>query len=181
MLFLLIRSSLQWLEAHGLGFLRVFTFVTFQSIVAVLVAFLFCIVLGPSVIDWLRRNKIGDLSKFDQADVDKLMEGKNGTPTMGGVLIIASIALTTLLLADLSNFYVLMGLMCLLGMGAIGIVDDWLKLTAGRRAGNRQGLQGPEKLVGQIGLAAILAYFTYRHGAANAVAHELYLPFIKQA
>jgi phospho-N-acetylmuramoyl-pentapeptide-transferase len=181
MLFLLIRSSQQWLENHGLGFLRVFTFVTFQSIVAVVVAFAICIILGPSVIDWLRRNKIGDLSKFDQVDVDKLMEGKSGTPTMGGVLIIASIALTTLLLADLRNFYVLMGLVCLLGMGAIGIVDDWLKLTAGRRAGSRQGLEGPEKLIGQIGLAAILGYFTYRHGAANVVAHELYLPFIKQA
>ena len=74
-----------------------------------------------------------------------------------------------------------MGLICLLGMGAIGIVDDWLKLTAGRRAGSRQGLEGPEKLIGQIGLAAILGYFTFRHGVNNDVAHELYLPFVKSA
>ena len=132
MLFLLVRFSQEWLEAHGLGFLRVFTSVTFQSTFAVLLAFFICILLGPSVIEWLRRNKIGDLSKFDQADIEKLMQSKAGTPTMGGVLIIASITLTTLLLADLRNFYVLMGLICLLGMGAIGIVDDWLKLTAGR-------------------------------------------------
>src|SRR5205085_8881705 len=77
------------------------------------------------------------------------------------------------------NFYVLMGLVAVIGFGAIGAFDDWLKLTAGRHAGSRQGLQGPEKLIGQIGLAAILSYFTFRHGSANAVAHELYLPFIK--
>ena len=180
MLFLLVRSSQEWLEAHGLGFLRVFTSVTFQSTFAVLLAFFICIVLGPGVIEWLRRNKIGDLSKFDQADIEKLMESKAGTPTMGGVLIIASITLTTLLLADLQNFYVLMGLICLLGMGAIGMVDDWLKLTAGRRR-KPAGLEGPEKLVGQIGLAAILGYFTFRHGINNDVSHELYLPFVKSA
>src|SRR5688572_26760530 len=125
MLFPLIKSSQAWLDAHGLGFLRVFTFVTFQATVAVVIAFLFCILLGPAVIDWLRRNKIGDISKFDQAELDRMMESKSGTPTMGGVLIIASIALTTLLLADLDNFYVRLGLVCLLGMGAIGMVDDW--------------------------------------------------------
>ena len=179
MLFLLIKSSQAWLEAHGLGFLRVFTFVTFQATVAVVVSFLLCILLGPRVIDWLRRNKLGDLSKFDQKEMDEKMKGKNGTPTMGGILIIASILFTTLLLADLKNFYVQMGIIALVGLGAIGAIDDWLKLTAGRRAGSRQGLEGPEKLLGQIGLAALLSYFTYRHGAANPVAHELYLPFIK--
>ena len=179
MLFLLVRSSQDWLEAHGMGFARVFTFVTFQATVAVVMSFLFCILLGPRVIGWLKKNKLGDLARFDQAEMDKKMAGKNGTPTMGGVLIIASILITTLLLADLRNFYVEMGIVALVGLGAIGAIDDWLKLTAGRRAGSRQGLEGPEKLIGQIGLAAILSYFTFRHGAANPVAHELYLPFIK--
>src|SRR4051812_37297996 len=149
MLFLLVKSSLDWLEAHGLGFLRVFTFVTFQATVAVVASFLFCVLLGPRVIDWLRRNKLGDLARFDQAELDQLMADKKGTPTMGGVLIIASILITALLLADLRNFYVLMGLVALLGYGAIGAFDDWMKLTAGRREGSRQGLEGPEKLVGQ--------------------------------
>jgi phospho-N-acetylmuramoyl-pentapeptide-transferase len=179
MLFLLVRSSQDWLEAHGLGFLRVFTFVTFQATVAVVVSFLFCILLGTPVINWLRRNKLGDLASFDQAELDEMMRNKKGTPTMGGVLIIAAILVTTLLLADLRNFYVLMGIVAVTGCGLIGAFDDWMKLTAGRREGSRQGLEGPEKLVGQIGLAAILSYFTYRHGAANAVAHQLFLPFIK--
>jgi phospho-N-acetylmuramoyl-pentapeptide-transferase len=181
MLFLLVKFSQDWLEAHGLGFLRVFSFVTFQATVAVVVSFLFCILLGPHVIEWLRRNKLGDLASFDQSEMDRLMKSKTGTPTMGGVLIIASIVLTVLLLGDLRNFYVQMGLIAVVGFGAIGAFDDWMKLTAGRRAGNRQGLEGPEKLLGQLGLAAILSYFIYRHGQANAVAHELYLPFIKHA
>jgi phospho-N-acetylmuramoyl-pentapeptide-transferase len=179
MLFLIVKNFQPWLDAHGLGFLRVFTFVTFQATVAVVTSFLFCIILGPWVIAWLKKNKLGDLAKFDQAEMDRKMAGKNGTPTMGGILIIASILITTLLLADLRNFYVQMGIVALVGLGAIGAIDDWLKLTAGRRAGSRQGLEGPEKLIGQIGLAAILSYFTFKHGAANPVAHDLYLPFIK--
>jgi phospho-N-acetylmuramoyl-pentapeptide-transferase len=180
MLFLLIRSSQPWLDAHHLGFLRVFTFVTFQATVAVVISFLFCMILGPGVIAWLRRQKVADQAKFDRADMDEMMKQKQGTPTMGGILIIASIFVTVLLLADLRNFYVLMGMICLLGMGAIGAIDDWLKLTAAKRAGDRQGLQGPEKLVGQIGLAAVLSFFTFRYGAQNPVTHDLYLPFLKE-
>ena len=104
MLFLLIRSSLPWLEAHNLGFLRVFTFVTFQATVAVVLSFFFCIFLGPPVINWLRRHKVGDQAKFDHVDMDAMMKDKSGTPTMGGILIIASILVTTVLLADLRNF-----------------------------------------------------------------------------
>ena len=70
MLFLLIRSSQAWLDAHGLGFLRVFTFVTFQATVAVVISFLFCMILGPGVIAWLRKQKVSDQAKFDRADMD---------------------------------------------------------------------------------------------------------------
>src|SRR4051812_11451528 len=59
MLFLLVRKMLDWLEAHDLGFLRVFTFPTFQSVVSVIVAFLMCVLLGPGVIEWLRRQRSG--------------------------------------------------------------------------------------------------------------------------
>src|SRR5215211_6286639 len=156
MLYWLVKSNLSWLEDHHLGFLRVFTFVTFQAVVSILTSFLISILFGPRVIAWLRKHKLGDISKFDQADMDKAMEKKQGTPTMGGLLIISAIAGTTILLADLHNFYVQMGLVCLLGMGAIGASDDWLKLTAGRRNNSRQGLEGPEKLIGQIGLGLIL-------------------------
>src|ERR1043165_2717816 len=107
MLFLLIRSSQPWLDAHGLGFLRVFPFVAFQATVSVVLSFLFCIVVGPGVISWLRKQKVADQAKFDRPDMDAMMKTKAGTPTMGGILIIASIFVTVLLLADLRNFYVL--------------------------------------------------------------------------
>jgi phospho-N-acetylmuramoyl-pentapeptide-transferase len=179
MLYWLIKSNLPWLEDHHLGSLRVFTFVTFQAVIAILISFLLSVLMGPKVIAWLRRHKLGDTSKFDQAEMDHIMESKQGTPTMGGLLIIGAITLTTLLLANLHNFYVLMALVCLLGLGAIGAVDDWLKLTAGRRSGSRQGLEGPEKLAGQIGLAVILSFFIYRHGRDVPVTHALFIPFMK--
>jgi phospho-N-acetylmuramoyl-pentapeptide-transferase len=179
MIYLLVKHLQAWLDAHELGFLRVFNAITFQSAVALVVGFLLVITLGPRVIGWLRRQKIGDLASFDQADVDKLMEGKKGTPTMGGVLIISAIALTTGLLADLSNFYVQMALICLIWLGAVGATDDWLKLTAGRRAGSRQGLTSLEKLMFQIGLGVLLAYFTYNYGSQLEDTQRFYLPFFK--
>jgi phospho-N-acetylmuramoyl-pentapeptide-transferase len=179
MIYLLVKHLQAWLDAHELGFLRVFNAITFQSAVALVVGFLLVITLGPRVIGWLRLQKIGDLASFDQAEVDKLMEGKRGTPTMGGVLIIAAIALTTALLADLSNFYVQMALICLIWLGAVGATDDWLKLTAGRRAGSRQGLTSLEKLMFQIGLGVLLAYFTYNYGSQLEDTRRFYLPFFK--
>src|SRR5438045_749286 len=175
----LVKRFLPWLEAHDLGFLRVFTFVTFQSTVSILLGFVLVVALGPGVIEWLRRQKIGDRPEFDQADVNKLMEAKKGTPTMGGVLIIFSIAITTLLVADLSNFYVRMALVCLVWLGGVGAADDWLKLTAARRGGSRQGLTTREKLLFQIGLAIILSYFTYRYGQNVPQATHFYFPFVK--
>ena len=179
MLYLLVEGFREWLEAHGLGFLRVFTFAEFQTTAAILVSFLFCILLGPRVIAWLRKQKIGDHPNFDQAEIDKLMASKKGTPTMGGLLIIVSIVFSTLLLANLRNFYVEMALVCVLWLGAVGATDDWLKLTAARRAGSRQGLTSLEKLLFQIGLGVVLAYFTFNYDRFTT--HTLYFPFLKSA
>src|SRR5688500_16986944 len=179
MFFYLVERFLPFLEAHDLGFLRVFTLVAFQSTVAILLGFLLVVTLGPRVIEWLRRQKIGDRPEFDQAEINALMEGKKGTPTMGGLIIIFSIALTTVLVADLGNFYVQMALVCLIWLGGVGAVDDWLKLTAARRGGSRQGLTGLEKLMFQIGLAVILSVFTYNYGRNLPPAVHFYFPFFK--
>ena len=179
MLYLLVKHLLPWFEQHGLDFLRVFRYVSFRAILAFAVSFVTCIALGPGMIRWLRRRKIDDLAGFDQVEVDKLMAGKKGTPTMGGLLIVGAIAVATLLLADLGNFYVSMALVCLLWTAVIGAADDWLKLTAGRRAGTRQGLYSKEKLAFQVGLAVVLSYFTYRHGGGRVETHTLYFPFFK--
>jgi phospho-N-acetylmuramoyl-pentapeptide-transferase len=180
MLFLFARHFRDWLESHNLGFLRVFTFTTFQAVAAVLVSFFICILMGSRVIEWLRRKKIGDNPNFGQVDLDKLMEGKKGVPTMGGLLIIAAIATSVLLLADLSSFYVRMALLCLIWLGGVGAVDDWLKLTAAHRTGSRQGLTSLEKLLFQIGLGVLLSVFTYYYGRDVDVARTLYVPFFKE-
>lgn len=180
MIYFLVQHTQDWLDAHSLGFLRVFRAVTFQSTISLVLSFLICICFGSRVIAWLRRQKIGDLATFDQADIDKLMEGKKGTPTMGGVLIIAAIAITTLLIADLHNFYVRMALICLIWLGAVGATDDWLKLTAGRRSGSRQGLTSLEKLLFQVGLSVLLAVFTYHYGGELLPTRRFYFPFFKE-
>ena len=177
MLYLFADHFKNWLEAHGLGFFRVFRFVTFQATFAIVLGFPLHRCLGPSVISWLRHQKIGDLPSFDQAEIDKLMEGKKGVPTMGGLLIIFSIATTVLLLGNLQNFYVEMGLLCLIWLGCVGAIDDWLKLTAGRRSGSRQGLTSREKLLFQIGLGVLLAYFTWYYGSNEE--RFLLFPFSK--
>ena len=133
MIYILIKSSLEWLEAHNLGFLRVFTYTTFRAVAATVLSFLICVVLAPRVIRWLRSQKIADLAGFDQAEIDKLMSSKKGTPTMGGILIISSIAVTTLLLCNIrDNFYVHMAIVCMFWLAVVGATDDWLKLTAGK-------------------------------------------------
>ena len=179
MLHRLVADNLDRLDAAGLGFLRLFVSAEFGALSAVLVAFAVVMLLGGPTIAWLRRQKIGDVPDFDDARMNAAMAGKKDTPTMGGLLIVSGVAATTLLLADAGNFYVQMGVICLVWLGAVGAVDDWLKLTAGRRGGGRQGLTSREKLLLQVGLALLLGYFAWRHAAALPEATRLYVPFLK--
>jgi phospho-N-acetylmuramoyl-pentapeptide-transferase len=184
MIFLLVNHFHAFLATNRLGFLRLFLDVTFQTAVATLLSFVIVILCGPRTIGWLRKKKIGDRPNFDQEQIDRLMEGKKGTPTMGGILIIGAIAATVLLLADLGNFYVQMALICLVWLGGVGAADDWLKLTLYARTqekpASRQGLTTLEKLLFQIGLAILLAIFTYRYSTYEA-SHTLFFPFFKRA
>lgn len=177
----LIEHCYGWLQGHGLGGLRVFLSAPFRAMLSIPLGFFICILIGPRYIDWLVRQKIGDQPNFDQADLNDLMAQKKNTPTMGGVLIIGSIVGSILLLADLRNFYVLMGLVCVVYLGALGGVDDWLKLTKHRRGegSDRQGLRSSEKLIFQVGLGLMLGVFTFLHGRNVPANHTLYFPFLK--
>ena len=178
----LIELLYPWLKAHGLGGFRVFQSAPFRAMLCIPLAFLICIVAGPAFIRWLVKQKIGDNPNFDTADLNDLMAYKKNTPTMGGVLIIASIIGSVLLLADLRNFYVKMSLLCAVYLGVLGGIDDWLKLTKQRRAENkdRQGLRSLDKLLFQIGLGILLGIFTYLHGRDVPSNHTLYFPFFKE-
>ena len=181
MLYLLADTFRDALERSGFGFLRLFTSDAFGAIAATLFSFVICVGAGPGVIRWLRHKKIGDHPEFDQAEINAQMAGKRGTPTMGGILIIGSILLSAGLLADLRNFYVVMGLICVALFGAVGAVDDWLKLTQARRQGGRDGLSMSEKLLFQTAIALVLSGFLYYYGRRVGVATTFYVPFFKAA
>jgi phospho-N-acetylmuramoyl-pentapeptide-transferase len=150
---------------------------TLRALLAILLSFTFCLILGPRFIAWLTRQKIGDNPNFDEPNLNDAMSYKKNTPTMGGVLIISAITFSTLLLADLRNLYVCLALICLLSLGALGAIDDWLKLTKHRRGQtkDRQGLDSKQKLIFQFALGAVLGYFTFRYARNTA----LYIPFLK--
>ncbi len=154
---------------------------TFRALAAALLAFAMVVFSGPRVIRWLRRKKIGDTGATDAESLRSAAGSKKNTPTMGGIMICGAIVLSTALLADVRNFYIVLGLVVVVWLALLGGVDDWLKLTAASRpGGSRQGLYAWEKLVFQIGLGALVGYFVYTHGDSDAPAdlgHVLNLPF----
>jgi phospho-N-acetylmuramoyl-pentapeptide-transferase len=103
--------------------LNVFRYITFRTIYAALTAFFICYFLGPWVIERLTRLQVG---QYIRDDGPKSHLGKAGTPTMGGVLIVGAIAVSTLLWSDLTNPFIWIALLVLLGFAAIGFIDDYL-------------------------------------------------------
>ncbi len=139
----------------------------FRGTCAAMLCFVLTLLFAPRVIRQLIKWKLGDRPEFDHASLNELTRDKSNVPTMGGLMILASIGLATLLLADLGNFYIQMGMVCMVWLGAVGAVDDWLKLTAGRRAGLRDGLKMYEKLLFQLGLGVVLGFYVYKFGRGN--------------
>lgn len=187
MLFNLLDATRDWLAEVGLyRFVMVLDQVQFRALFATLLAFVVVLAAGRPVIRWLVSMKIGDIPRFDVAALDRAMASKKNTPTMGGLLIAGAMLFATILLADLTNFYVQMSIVLVIWMAALGGVDDWLKLTAASRPGaSRQGLHSWEKLVFQLAIGLLLGYFTYVHGAPQvegappSLAHALTLPFMR--
>jgi phospho-N-acetylmuramoyl-pentapeptide-transferase len=182
MLYLLTDRFQSLLEQIGLfPLVRVFLQLEFRAFAAVLVAFAITLIAGKPVIRWLRRQKVGDNPEFYNERLNDMMKAKSGTPTMGGILIVGAITVTTVLFGDIVyNRFVHLALLVLLWLAAVGSFDDWLKLTASRRTpGTREGLFAWEKLLFQLGMAALVTFFLYRHGAvtANEAALSLNLPF----
>lgn len=140
----------------------------FRAAMAVLLGFVIVWALGPRVIRTLTRFKIGDRPEFDHAMLNRMNADKRDTPTMGGILIVIAIFVSTVLLADVTSFYVRMGLFCLVWLALVGGVDDGLKLAGARRGSSRDGLRLWEKLVFQVALGALLAMFILRAGETNA-------------
>lgn len=185
MLYNLLELLKDWLTAHNLyRFVMVFDQLGFRAFVAGFFAFALVLVAGNPVIRWLRARKIGDAAQFDVEALNQALAAKANTPTMGGLLIAAAIAGSTILFADLANRYVQIAMVVLFCYAAIGGADDWLKLTAASRPGaSRQGLYAWEKFVFQIGMGLLVGYFAYSAGFGapghQPLAHVLNLPFQK--
>ena len=147
----MLMSLAQWLQtlSPDLGFFRVFQYLTMRALMAALTALLLGLTAGPFVIRRLAALKIGQPVRGYGMETHLV---KSGTPTMGGVLILLCITISTLLWADLSNRFVWIVLMVTLGFGAIGWVDDWRKVVNK----DPEGMRSREKYLWQsaIGLLA---------------------------
>src|SRR5262245_51417637 len=117
----------QWLARDsGFRVFNVFSYITLRVVLAALTALIISFIVGPPMIRKLAAYKIGQAVRDDGPQTHLI---KSGTPTMGGALILVSVAITTLLWADLENRYVWVCLFTMLGFGAVGWVDDWRKVV----------------------------------------------------
>lgn len=152
-----------------LSFLNIFRYITFRTIYGGLTAFLICFLLGPFVIKKLSRMQIG---QFIQNDGPKTHLEKEGTPTMGGVLIMLSIVTSTLLWARISNHYVTIILLTVLSFGFIGFIDDYQKLLRKRN----MGLTARGKFILQILAGFGISCLIYK---CPDFSTQITVPFIK--
>lgn len=141
------------LDIPGAG---VFRYISFRAGMAALLSLIITISFGKNIIDWIRHKQIGetvrDLGLAGQSE-------KKGTPTMGGIMIIAGIIIPTLLFANINNIYIILLLVTTLWLGTIGFLDDYIKVF--RK--NKEGLAGRFKIVGQIGIGIIVGVTLYFH------------------
>ena len=159
--------------ADEFGAFNLFRYLTFRAGGAVITALIVAFIIGPGLINWLRRwQKQGQPIRTDGPESHLLT--KKGTPTMGGFLILIALAVSTLLWADLRDRYVWIVLLVTLGYGLIGFMDDFLKVT--KR--NTKGLSGKLKLLGQLVIAAAAAWGTMSM-QPEPLSGALAVPFFK--
>ena len=152
--------------------LNVFRYITFRTALAVITAMLITFILGPSIIKRLRRFSVTQNIRDDGPQTHL---GKTGTPTMGGVLIIISILITILLWGDLTNAYIWVMVFSIVGFGAIGFIDDYLKIIKK----DSKGLRASYKFGAQMLLALMIGMFLYMN-PKDPFSAVLSVPFFKK-
>lgn len=153
MLYLLFEYLHKHYDFPGL---RLFQYLTFRSSLSIILSLIITTVYGRRIIDYLQRKQVGETVR--NLGLEGQMQ-KQGTPTMGGIMILMGILIPTLLFANLTNIYVILMIVTTLWMGAIGFLDDYIKVF--RK--NKEGLAGRFKVVGQVGLAIIVGCTMYFH------------------
>lgn len=150
---------------------RVFQYLTFRSILAALTALLVGLIFGPLTIRWLKKLQIGQMVRDDGPEAHL---SKAGTPTMGGVLILLSITVSTLLWGDLSQINLWIVLLVTLAFGLLGAVDDYKKLVLK----NSKGLSARKKFFWQSVIALAIVFFLF-YQARLPIHTQLTIPFLK--
>lgn len=141
-------------EQYSLFGAGIFYYITFRAAMAIILSLVITTVLGKGLIDYLRKKQIGETVR------DLGLQGeaqKKGTPTMGGIIIIAAILIPTLLFAKLTNTYIILIVLCTIWLGLVGFLDDYIKVF--RK--NKEGLAGKFKILGQVGLGIIIGVTMY--------------------
>jgi phospho-N-acetylmuramoyl-pentapeptide-transferase len=156
--------------ASNVKLFNIFKYLTFRTIYAMITALLVCFVLGPWIIRTLESLQARQVIRTDGPESHLQ---KQGTPTMGGVMILAAIVIPTLLWADLSNQYVWVVLFITVGYGLIGFVDDYKKVVEK----NTKGLSARQKMFWQVLLAGAVAVFLF---LKPGFSEELFFPFFKK-
>ena len=144
---------LQEMNVPGAG---VFGYISFRAAMAAVVSLVISLLFGKRIIAFLLKKQVGETVR------DLGLEGqieKQGTPTMGGLIIIAAIVIPTLLFARLDNIYIILLLITTLWLGVIGFTDDYIKVFKK----NKEGLAGRFKIVGQVGIGLIVGFTVYFH------------------
>lgn len=155
--------------------LNVFQYVTFRTAYATITALLISLIFGGKLIDWLRRLNVGQQIR-EEGPKEHMV--KRGTPTMGGVLIVGSVLISTLLWARLSSVYVWTAMIATLFFGLIGFVDDYSKIAKQRSL----GLTGRQKLLAQLLVAVMVwavLYLSTRFWGGNDYSWNVSIAFIK--
>lgn len=132
----------------------VFQYISFRTAMAVITSLVITLVFGKSLIDFLRRKQVGETVR------DLGLQGQNqkqGTPTMGGLIIIGAILIPTLLFAKLDNIYIILMVVSTIWLGTIGFIDDYIKVFKK----DKEGLRASFKVLGQVGLGLIVGYTMY--------------------
>lgn len=144
-------SYLDQFDFPGAG---MFQYISFRSAMTVISSLIISLIFGKRIINFLRKKQIGE--EIRDLGLEGQMQ-KKGTPTMGGIIILASIIIPTLLFGDLQNVYVILMLVTTIWLGTIGFLDDYIKTFLK----NKQGLAGKFKIIGQIGLGLIVGLTLY--------------------
>lgn len=160
--------------AEYFGGFNVFRYITFRAAYAAVTALLLSFLLGPWIIRKLQQWRIGQQVRSDGPQSHRV---KEGTPTMGGVLILTAIILPTLLWADLRNTQIVLMLIATTVLGALGFLDDYLHVV--RR--HRRGLAGRYKLIGQITLGLVMGYVIFHLAPYGEMTSRTSIPFFKSA